>query len=169
MQPLVLRDLASNEVVDRLIFAKQSWSSELDFIDATGGLGAGVVDQLRARGLSPVAVEYAGAPADKRFANKRAEMWWNMAEWIKKSKGALPNIPELVQELSEPTYTFDKSGRLLIEPKEMIKKRLGSSPDLADALANTFAYPEMQAAGPLDHLRPRANQASQDWDPYADR
>ena len=60
-----------------------------------------------------------------------------MAEWIK-GGGALPNIPDLIGELIETTYTF-QGDALLLEPKKVIKARLGRSPDLADGLALTFA------------------------------
>ena len=49
--------------------------------------------------------------------------------------GALPNIPEMVGELTEPTYTFT-GGVFLLEEKDQIKERLGRSPDLADAYAD---------------------------------
>ena len=61
-----------------------------------------------------------------------------MAEWVK-SGGAIPkSCVEIIPELCEPTYTF-KGDKLLLEPKEQVKVRLGRSPDIADALALTFA------------------------------
>ena len=55
--------------------------------------------------------------------------------------GALPDHPTLLRELTNTTYTF-KNSNFLIQPKELIKKQLGFSPDAADALALTFALPE---------------------------
>ena len=75
-----------------------------------------------------------------RYANKRSEMWDKIREWLE-SGGAIPNEPELKSELSSPTYKFDAGGRLLLEAKEKLKERGLKSPDLADALALTFAYP----------------------------
>lgn len=122
------------------------WEPDGVFIDNTGGFGGGWIDQLQVLNRSPVGVHFAGKAADYRYANIRAEMWFKMADWIKKG-GALPNIPELIAELTTPTYSF-KGDQFLMEPKEQIKKRLGRSPDYADALALTFAYPV--------HPRPRA-------------
>jgi hypothetical protein len=68
-------------------------------------------------------------------------VWMQMAEWVKAS-GVLPNVPELVPELTVPTYTFH-NGKFLIEPKDEIKKRLQRSPNYADALSLTFAVPDM--------------------------
>ena len=77
---------------------------------------------------------------NNRYANKRSEMWDKVREWLE-SGGAIPNDSELKSELSSPTYKFDASGRLQLEPKEKLKERGLRSPDLADALALTFAYP----------------------------
>jgi hypothetical protein len=67
-----------------------------------------------------------------------------MSEWVKRG-GALPNVAELIAELTTPTYTF-KNGKFLMEEKEHVKLRLGRSPDLADALAVTFGMVDMPAA-----------------------
>ncbi|MBR4592308.1 MAG: hypothetical protein IKO35_03785 [Elusimicrobiaceae bacterium] len=63
-----------------------------------------------------------------------------MAAWIKEA-GALPDITELKADLCQTTYDYDAAGRLRLEPKEKLKARTGKSPDLADALALTFAAP----------------------------
>jgi hypothetical protein len=66
-------------------------------------------------------------------------MWFAMADWVK-GGGMLPPIPELVAEMTTPTYSFT-NGKIILEDKDQVKKRLGRSPDLADALALTFAFP----------------------------
>ena len=83
-----------------------------------------------------------------------------MADWVK-SGGALPNVPELVAELTTPTYTF-VGGKIMLEDKDQVKKRLGRSPDLADALALTFAYPIAKKT--TQYLRSSNNP--QDYNPY---
>jgi hypothetical protein len=94
-------------------------------------------------------------------------MWWNMKEWIE-SGGWIPSDPMLRQELSTPTYWFDAQGRKMLESKDEIKKRLqgGASPDIADALALTFAYPVGKRL-PLEiRNKLRLGNAS-DYDPYS--
>lgn len=108
-------------------------------IDATGGYGAGWVDALRGLGRDPIGVQFAGKPLNNRYANKRAEMWFEMVEWIKRG-GSLPDSAELLADLTAPTYTF-KGDQLQLEPKDAIKARMGRSPDWGDALALTFAFP----------------------------
>ena len=87
-----------------------------------------------------------------------------MADWIK-AGGSLPNIPELISELSAPTYFFH-NGKFQIESKDQIKKRLGKSPDLADALALTFAIPD-QPGGMLKLPGAGKRSAPKEYDPYA--
>jgi hypothetical protein len=78
-----------------------------------------------------------------------------MAEWVK-GGGALPHLPDLVAELTTPTYSF-QGDRMQIEPKEQIKKRLGRSPDLADALALTFAWPVVPGPRTMEGFGPPAD------------
>ena len=147
--------------------AKARWGSEMEFVDGTGGYGAGVVDALIQAGHTPQEIHFSGEPVDKRYANKRAEMWFSMANWIKRG-GSLPPMPEIVREFTAPTYTF-KNGRFLLEPKEQIKKRMGFSPDVADALALTFAYPEMPTRNSIHAaLERQAGKMKSEWDPYAE-
>ena len=142
-KPVVLKGANNLDVAARILLAKKNWQYENVFIDNTGGFGGGVIDTLRQAGESPFAVHFAGKPIDKRYFNKRAEMWFKMAEWIK-GDGCIPDIPQLINELTAVTYTT-KDGKLLMEPKENLKKRLGFSPDHADAFALTFALPEAPA------------------------
>jgi phage terminase large subunit len=93
-------------------------------------------------------------------------MWWSMREWLQ-SGGAIPNDTTLKAELATPTYEFDMVGRRVLESKDEIKKRLqgGASPDIADALALTFAYPVAKQL-PRE-IRERIDPRAQtDYDPY---
>ncbi|MDF1566234.1 MAG: terminase family protein [Deltaproteobacteria bacterium] len=62
--------------------AIDKWGPVAVFVDA-GGMGAGVVDRLTV-GLNHavVPVDFGGKALDERFQNRRAEMWWHMAQWI---------------------------------------------------------------------------------------
>lgn len=110
------------------------------FVDA--GQGAGVIDVLRSLGYEVTEVPFGGAPLQAgRYRNKRAELWGEMAEWIRHG-GALPEQETtLANELASAVYDFDEAGKMRLEAKDKIKARLGKSPDLADALALTFAAP----------------------------
>ena len=116
------------------------------FVDG-GGVGGGVVDRLRQLRVPVIEVKF-GAKSDNNFgsvesgiqyANKRAEIWGSLKEWL--AVGAIPDIPDLVNGLSAPEYGFNLKQEILLESKDSMRKRGVASPDLADALALTFAYP----------------------------
>ena len=114
------------------------------FIDA-GGVGGGVVDILNDRGFKKIvrAVMFGGkALADERYHNRRAEMWDELRQWLQSTPAVkIPDDENLCAELTAVNKKYDSRGRLQLEEKEEIKKRLGRSPDMADALALTFAEP----------------------------
>jgi len=138
--PVIMRQADSIQVASRYALAKSRFGSEYDTIDDTGGWAGGVIDQARLAGNWIAPVNSSSSPDDPRYFNRRAEMWFRMVEWIK-SGGALPPIEDLVTEICAPTYYF-QDGKLRIEEKAQVKKRIGRSPDLADALALTFSTVE---------------------------
>ena len=113
------------------------------FIDA--GQGQGVIDRLRHMGHEVAEVPFGGrALSERRFVNRRSEMWFALREWLK-AGGCLDvsggHGARLKSELSVPRYWYDGAGKIVLEPKDRIRERLGAAPDLADALALTFAAP----------------------------
>ena len=114
------------------------------FLDA-GGVGGGVYDILMARGFRDCvrAVNFGSrALLDGRYANRRAEMWANARSWLAQELPVqLPKDEALLTELCSVNKRYDAQGRLLLESKDEVKKRLGRSPDKADAFVLTFAEP----------------------------
>lgn len=110
------------------------------FVDGVG-IGAGVVDQCRARGYPVQEVLGNAAPQDQtHYTNKRAEMWDGMKKWLE-TRGALdPDDRDFPPDLTGVEYDYD-TGKLRLEKKEDMKARGLASPDLGDALALTFAEP----------------------------
>lgn len=168
-KPVIMRHQRTTDIAARVATAKTTWGSEMEFVDDTGHWGHGVIDGLIASGYAPVGIQFHGAAIDPRYKNKRAEMWFGMADWIKRG-GALPHIPELVAELTAPTYTLN-GGKLQLEDKDITKKRIGRSPDLADALALTFAFPDAPASLGMLHpaLSKRGATTVMEYDPYEGR
>lgn len=142
-QPVEMRNARTTDISARVATAKARWGSELEFIDATGGWSAGVEDQCLLAGFALQPVNFSGAALDPRYFNKRSELHFLAAEWVKRG-GCLPNLPALTVEATAATYWFDK-GKLRVEEKAQIKARIGRSPDLWDALLTTFALPDMPA------------------------
>lgn len=138
--PKILRGADTTTVAAAVVGEIQAFSPDAIFIDGSGGYGAGVIDRLRLLGYSPFEVQFGGKADDPRYANKRMEMYWLMAEWIGQG-GCIPDDPELKVELCTPTYSHDNArGVMKLESKDDIKARMGKSPDRADALALTFAF-----------------------------
>lgn len=103
-----------------------------------GGVGGGVVDQLKHMGYKILEVQF-GSKADEpdRWANKRTELWGRMAEWLE--VGAIDGDPDLADDLVGPEYDFIRQNCKALEPKEKMEKRGLASPDDGDGLALTFA------------------------------
>ncbi len=163
------RDSAvSVDIANRAMGMRSEQEIDQAFLDDTVGWAHGAVDVLRASGWPVYAVQFDKPSGNPRYVNMRAQMWMEMAEWIK-SGGCLPEIPEMIPELTTVTYFFH-NGKFQIESKDQIKKRLGRSPDLADGLALTFALPDSPARR-QDGLprgdRGGAGRQQQEYDPYA--
>lgn len=166
-KPVIMKGARSNEIAARIMEAKRRWNSEVELVDGTGGYGSGVIDALIQGGNAPFEIHFSSKATDSRFFNKRSEMWFLMAEWIKRG-GAIPKMPELIKELTTPEY-FYHNGKLRVEEKDSIKERLGHSPDLADALALTFSLPEMPTRlGEYGILQDMQSGHKSEWDPFAD-
>jgi phage terminase large subunit len=141
--PLRMRNRDTVFVASHLSRVSNERGADSVQIDATGS--AGVYDVYR-NGLAQknaLAVQFGGsASADTKYVNKRAEIWHVMCEAIRQEGVALPpDVPEMVRGLSETRYGYDRLGRIQIEDKDIIKAKIGRSPDLEDALACTWAYP----------------------------
>lgn len=123
----------------------------------TIGEGAGVYSRLFEQGYEDriISCKYSESAKDEhdkeltditgqyRFVNMRAYLFWCVRDWLdpKNKVNSMLNVSEaFIEEASEIKFSFRSDGRIIIEPKEDIKKRLGRSTDEFDALANTF-YP----------------------------
>lgn len=162
-QPVVMRQQNTVAIAARVAQGIRKWGAEMVFVDDTGHWGHGVIDNLLTARLPAIGIQFHGPPIDPRYRNKRAEMWFEMAEWVKRG-GALPRIPEMIGELSEPTYSFSQ-GRIILEDKDQIKKRLGKSPDLADGLALSFSYPDQPGMDSEQAFRERISRPKENYDP----
>ncbi len=104
------------------------------------GLGAGLADRLRELGLPVRDVNVSEVSALNPKANRlRDELWVSVRDFLAQRACRLPNEESLRADLVTPKYSFTSSGKLQVESKGEMKKRLRRSPDFADALALTFA------------------------------
>lgn len=130
------------------------------YID-TIGEGAGVYSRLVEQGLgkqvysckfSEGVVDLHDRTGELAFMNMRAYLFWAVRDWLNpafNSEACLPPIQELTQELVEIKYIIQSNGKIIIEPKDDIKARLGRSTDYMDSLADTF-YPGISKGDYMD-------------------
>lgn len=109
------------------------------FID--GGFGTGIISAGKTMNRKNwQIVWFAEKSNDVGCINKRAEMWKLAKEWLKDG-GAIPKDAQLHQELIGPEAVGRSDGKLQLESKKDMKSRGLSSPNRADALVITFAFP----------------------------
>jgi hypothetical protein len=170
----IYRGLSTVELATKVQDAHFAFHSDGIFVDG-GGVGGGVVDNIRHMHLHCYEVQFGGKDDvggyptgndGERYANKRAAMWGALRSWLK--TGALPNDPELKAQLVAPTYSYNIRNEIVLESKEDMMRRGVDSPDDADALALTFAYP---LAPHMDAGRegPRKPIVEFEYDPFSDK
>jgi len=138
----ILKKLRGKDTVEVAQFAIDEINREKpDAIVVDGdGLGAGVVDALKHRGLSNVHEFHGGETAEDsaKYFNRRAEVWGMARDWLV-AGGDLPDDPELETDLTGVQYGFSNKQQIQLEKKEDMKARGVASPDLGDMFAMTFA------------------------------
>lgn len=163
--------LADN--VARLLSEEQIHGIEIGPVYVDNGGLSGVSERLLQLGWTQVvAIDFGWAATDAKFLNRRSEMWWHMADWVKKT-GCLPYHEALKHELTAPKMEFrlvgNKGTRFVLESKEDMADRGIASPDLGDGLCLTFAAPASLKVPPKDRISNRyGNHAKTDYEPYGD-
>jgi len=117
------------------------WPPAAVFVDGTG-VGAGVVDRLLQLGYPVVEVNFGGRADDREhYGNRSAEMWGLTKKWLEGQEACLAKDNTLADQLCNRDYSYSGSMQLLMEKKDDMRDRSLESPDRADALVLTFAYP----------------------------
>ncbi len=137
-------------LINNILSANEKANALIDSI----GEGAGIFSRLEEQKIKVTSAKFSEAARDsngkkelndftgqRTFANMRAYCYWAIRDALDPQLGgnlALPPLDELTQDLTEPRWSFRSDGKILIEEKTEIKKRLGRSPDFGDALALTY-------------------------------
>lgn len=164
--------LSTVELTDRVITFHSQYRPDGIMVDG-GGVGGGVVDNIRNRRLHCFEVQFGGkdvvysqaAISGERYANNRAAMYGACRAWLK--GGALPADPELKRQMLAIRYTFNNKDEILLERKEDLVDEDGNgiSLDDIDALCLTFAHPlepNRNAGGDYPHEA----EVISEWNPY---
>ncbi len=148
--PRRFRGLDTVQLVGRVVETVREFRNRgLDcagiFVDGTG-LGGGVVDQLRHLGYNVTEVQFGGGPVDTfTYRYKGDEIWGNLKDALQAGRLCLPanNMPagnDLRRDLTQREFGYTLTGnKIHLETKKVMKERGLDSPDLADALALTYA------------------------------
>lgn len=162
----ILRTLPKNDndVSMANIIARFEDEEKADAVFIDGGYGTGIVSVGRTLNRDWQLVWFGERSDDLGCLNKRAEMWKLMRDWLK-AGGAIPADPVLATDLVGPDAVPRLDGKLLLESKKDMKSRGVPSPNRADALALSFAYP---VAPKFTIGLSGGGTLKSEWDPYSD-
>ena len=163
--------LSTVQLSEKIFEAHFHYHSDGIMIDG-GGVGGGVVDQIRAKALHCYEVQF-GAKDDtphhawgstgEKYANKRSGMYGALRAWLK--TGMIPNDPALLKQFTSIKYIINKQDAIqLISKEDMLKLEPDLELDDIDALVLTFAHalsPNEQAGG----MHQRGSNVSHEYDP----
>ena len=137
-EPKPFVEMDTMGLVAAVVDEYNAWQPHHICVDGTG-VGTGVVHRLQELGYPVIDVMVGSQASDPvQYFNQRTELWGRMREWLRREAQLEPS-QELKQELIAPEYDHTGKMQLRLEQKKYVKRRLGFSPDLADALALTFA------------------------------
>lgn len=133
-------------VVARL---KKRGNEKAHAIIDVNGIGAGSYDRAREdervgeRVFAFVAAASAGDLLDRSeelgFVNMRSYGWWSVREMLMFDELDLPPDDKLTGDLTAPKWKIMSGGKIQVEKKEDIKKRLGRSTDDGDVVIQAVA------------------------------
>ncbi len=138
------------------------------------GVGSGVVSRLQELGYNAMGVNVSEAPHrdPEQFLNLRAEMGWTIRDKAESNgiclNPLLPTPDHFIDKLREELtirYKILSSGRIQMEPKKEIRKRLDRSPDFWDsmmlAFGDAYAAPEVNTVGVYGQPDPQIQELAQ--------
>ncbi len=166
-----LRGADTMMTVGRVAALYQDLKADMVFVDETG-VGAGVVDRLRQLGIQVIGVNNGMKPdrpaiGGENVGRKDAEMWAAMRLWLSEG-GAIEDDHDLKSQLEGREFSYNVHNQLMLEPKDMMKKRGLASPDIADSLALTFAHP-VQPKDAKVVARGGYHRAATEFNPFEER
>lgn len=157
------------KTIDDIVMAKRIADFEdqykADGVHIDFGYGTGIHSIGNGWGRVWRLVPFNSSSTDPQMANKRGEMYNSVKTWLK--IGGAIDDQETADDLSAPEYVVRLDGKIKLESKDDIKKRLGRSPGKADALALTFAYPVTKIDRNYSSPHSGVNVSNSDYDPFA--
>lgn len=149
-----------SEIAGHVAHFEDQYKADGVFIDL--GWGTGIYSAGKQMGRKWTLVAFGGKSTDEGLLNKRAEMWSSMKKWLQEG-GTIPDDPVLCADLTGVEYRVGETGanmgKTFLESKESMRDRGLGSPNRADALCLTFAFPvrskgEKRLEGAMAQARP---------------
>lgn len=150
----IVTELRKHRLADTMettgyLTAALTGTTSLAVVDVIG-VGAGVVDRMRELEYEVLPFNASGSARDMKdrsrefgFVNLRAAAWWNLREMLDPSRGAMLALPDdemMKSDLNAPRWRVTSGGKIQIESKDDVRKRLGRSTDAGDAVVQAAWY-----------------------------
>ena len=166
-QVLKIMPKNDNDVWVANLLAQLEDEHKADAVFIDGGYGTGIYSVGHSLGRPWKLVWFGEASGNPGYLNKRAEMWGLMRDWLK-AGGAIPEDMVLREDLLGPEAVPRSDGKIQLEGKDTMKRRGLNSPNRADALCLSFAYP-VQAKQGVYQRSAGQSQTTHDYDPLEAR
>ena len=128
----ITRGKSTMETAGRILNMYQKKEAQVAVIDEVN-MGGGVVDRLREMKLKILGVNAGNVPLfSTKFQRLKDEMLFYARGLFEEGKVSIINDKVLIRQLSAVKYRYLSNGKVVLEKKEDVKKRLGQSPDRAD-------------------------------------
>jgi len=145
--------MQTSQMVAETFYTQNATSCSVDAI----GVGSGLSSRLNQMGINVYGVKVSESSVERlddvqndvSYVNLRSQLYWYLRDALNPNTSlnpkplALPRNEELMKELSEIRFFLTDKGKIQIESKKDLRKRLGRSPDLADAVALAVFPPEL--------------------------
>ena len=137
----------TNELATRVVQELVRLRVHTLVIDSTA-IGKGPADVIRKMFPNTILINFGASSTDPAYTNRRAQIWMTMARKIKEGVISMPADGDVwndvCEELGMTEYMLMRStNKMMLEPKDKVKSKLGRSPDAGDAAALTFAIPDI--------------------------
>ena len=138
------------------------------------GIGAGVLDRLREQGCkaepfnASAGTKNTDVTGELGFANVRSAAWWLLRELLDPSRGsdlALPPDDLLTGDLTAPKWKVLSGGKIQVESKDDIRKRIGRSTDDGDAVVQAYWEEHSSAEDWIAWAKRKAEEAAEGTTP----
>lgn len=135
VEQIFLEHKSLMDTAGRLASLRRKWDAQIIAVDVIG-IGAGIVDALYELKEPVLSINSSSKPTienkQRKYMNLRSQLWMEAGELFANSRVSLPEDNVLSGQLAGIKFDYNSSGKIQVESKEDIKKRLSRSPDRGD-------------------------------------